>query len=196
MSVPGHQVEPGILPAIVVTGAPATGKSTTARELVRQLGGALLDQDVATGPLVQVVSRLVGVHDLDDPTLAGLTRDARYETLVALAVDNLRAGSPVVLVAPFTAERRDAHAWQSLNDQLAKAGGRPLLVWISLPADEIVGRLRRRAAPRDAAKLARERDYAADLAGLTAAPDVPHLVLDGLSSSAEQARRVVDAFSR
>gem|GEM_PF-4677704 len=30
-----------------------------------------------------------------------MTREARYETLVGLAVGNLRAGRPVVLVAPF-----------------------------------------------------------------------------------------------
>jgi predicted kinase len=166
-----------------------------ARELVKLLGGALLDQDVATGPMVRVVSRLTGVHDLDDPALAGLTRDARYETLVSLAVDNLRAGSPVVLVAPFTAERRDAQAWQSLSRQLSAAGGRPMLVWISLPVEEILSRLRRRAAPRDAAKLTGEREYAAALADAAAPPAVPHLALDGLSSPLEQARRVLGAIS-
>ena len=56
---------------------------------------------MAAGPLVRVISGLTGVHDLDDPALARLTREARYETLVGLAVGNLRAGRPVVLVAPF-----------------------------------------------------------------------------------------------
>jgi hypothetical protein len=56
---------------------------------------------VAAGPLVRVISGLTGVHDLDDPALARLTREARCETLVGLAVGNLRAGRPVVLVAPF-----------------------------------------------------------------------------------------------
>jgi predicted kinase len=193
--VPDRRAETGTRPAVVITGAPATGKSTMARELVGQLGGALLDQDVATGPMVHVVSRLIGVHDLDDPALAGLTRDARYETLVSLAVDNLRAGSPVVLVAPFTAERRDAQAWRSLRRQLAEAGGRPMLVWLSLPVEEILRRLRRRAAPRDAAKLTDELAYAVALAELAAPPAVPHLAVDGMSSPPEQARRVLEALS-
>ena len=52
--------------------------------------------DVATGPLTRVVSGLIGARDLDDPALAGLTRDARYDTLLGLADANLRAGLPVV----------------------------------------------------------------------------------------------------
>jgi len=66
---------------------------------------------VAAGPLVRVISGLTGVHDLDDPALARLTREARCETLVGLAVGNLRAGRPVVLVAPFSTERADPSAW-------------------------------------------------------------------------------------
>ena len=66
---------------------------------------------MATGPLVRVISGLTGVHDLDDPALAGLTRAARYDTLLGLAAANLRAGRPVVLVAPFSTERADPSAW-------------------------------------------------------------------------------------
>jgi hypothetical protein len=62
--------------------------------MASRLGAALLDLDVATGPLTQVVSDLIGVRDLDDPVLAGLTRDARYDTLLGLAEANLRAGRP------------------------------------------------------------------------------------------------------
>ena len=81
MSVPDHAVVPGVLPAVVVTGAPASGKSTLARELVRELGGALLDQDMATGPLVAVVGARRSPRPRH-PALAGLTREARYETIV------------------------------------------------------------------------------------------------------------------
>ena len=66
---------------------------------------------MAAGPLVRVISGLTGVHDLDDPALARLTREARCETLVGLAVGNLRAGRSVVLVAPFSTERADPSAW-------------------------------------------------------------------------------------
>jgi hypothetical protein len=63
---------------------------------------------VGTGPLVRVISGLMGVHDL---ALARLTRKASYETLTGLAAANLRAGRPAVLVAPFSTERADPSAW-------------------------------------------------------------------------------------
>lgn len=62
------------LPVVLLTGAPATGKSTLGRLLDGRLRAALLDQDVATKPLVDVVRGLVEVEDLDDRRLAGLTR--------------------------------------------------------------------------------------------------------------------------
>ena len=65
---------------------------------------------MATAPLTRVISGLTGVHDLDDPALAGLTRAARYDTLLGLAAANLRVGRPVVLVAPFSTERADPSA--------------------------------------------------------------------------------------
>ena len=99
--------------AVLIGGPPATGKSTLAAALAPRLGAALLDLDVATGPLTRVVSDLIGVRDLDDPVLAGLTRDARYDTLLGLAEANLQAGRPVVLVAPFSAERARPSAWAS-----------------------------------------------------------------------------------
>ena len=58
------------LAAVLVGGSPATGKSTLAAALAPRLDAALLDLDVATGPLTRVVSKLAGVHDLDDPVLA------------------------------------------------------------------------------------------------------------------------------
>ena len=126
------------LPALLISGPPASGKSTLATAVAARLRAALLDQDVLTGALTGVIGDLVGTHDLDDPRLAKLTRDARYEAVLATAEHNLRAGTPVVLVAPFSAERTEAPAWHRVRDRLAAAGGRPVLVWLRLPADELV----------------------------------------------------------
>ena len=88
-----------------------------------------------------------GVDDLDDPRLAGLTREPRYRVVLDLAIDNLAAGMPVVLVAPFTAERTDPAAWAAARDRLMAAGGTPLLVWLRLEPAEVLRRLRERDAP-------------------------------------------------
>lgn len=159
--------------AVLVSGPPATGKSTLAAALAPRMGAAILDLDIATGPLTRIAAERVGVYDLDDPVLAGLTRAARYDTLLGLADANLRTGRPVVLVAPFSQERADPAAWAATARRLP---GDPALVWLYLPPEELIRRLTRRAEARDEPKI---RDPAAFLAGLDLAPPaVPHLPLD------------------
>jgi predicted kinase len=185
------------LPVVLISGAPASGKSTLSHLVARELRAAVIDQDVATAPMVEVVQRLVGVDDLDDPRLAGLTRDARYRVVLDLAADNLAAGVPVVLVAPFTAERAEPAAWASTRARLTAAGGAPILVWLRLEPAEMLRRLRARAADRDAEKLADEAAYLSG-AAMTAcqAPIVPHLALDATMHPAELVRAVLGALPR
>lgn len=171
-----------------MTGAPGSGKSTTAAELARLLGAAVLDQDSMTNSLVDVVAEVAGVADYSDPRLAALTRDARYEALLRVAADCLRAHVPVVLIAPFTAERQSADAWAGLEGQLAQAGANVRLVWIRVDADVLAQRLGKRAAPRD-------RDKLSDLAGYVASldlgpPRVAHIEVDGTLRPRGQAERI------
>ena len=93
-----------------------------------------------------------------------MTREACYETLVGLAVGNLRAGRSVVLVAPFSTERADPSAWATTTRLLE---AEPTLVWLHLPPDELVRRLTRRAEARDENKI---RDPASFLTALDLAP--------------------------
>jgi predicted kinase len=161
------------LAAVLIGGPPATGKSTLALALAPRLDAALLDLDVATGPLTRVVSELTGMHDLDDPALAGLTRDARYDTLLGLAAANVSAGRPVVLVAPFSLERSRVSAWHATT---ARIPAPATMVWLHLTPAELIRRLTERGLARDAGKL---RDPASYLTGLDLEPPViPHLALD------------------
>ena len=164
------------MPAVLVAGPPGAGKSTVGRDLAGHLHAALLDLDPATAALVAVVADLLGTVDLDDARLATATRGPRYETLLALAEDNLRAGMPVVLVAPFTVERRDEAAWAGVAARLRSAGGAPLLLWLRLDAAGVAARLRSRSADRDRAKMAGLDGVAAGLD--LEAPAVPHVVVD------------------
>jgi predicted kinase len=185
------------LAAVLVGGPPATGKSTLASALAPRLGAAVLDLDVATGPLVRVISGLIGVTDLDDPALAGLTREARYDTLLALADANLRAARPVILVAPFSAERARPAAWAATARRLTADPAEPVIpvmVWLHLPPDELVRRLSRRALARDENKI---RDPASFLAGLDLArPAIPHLALDATQPTATLVQSILDHLSQ
>lgn len=185
--------QPRPVRAVLLSGPPAAGKTTVGRDLAHHLGAALLDLDTATAALVAVVARLVGTVDLDDPALASVTRDARYETLVALAEENIRIGTSVVLVAPFTVERRDPAVWDRLTARLRDAGAEPLLVWLRLDEAEVAARLRSRAAERDLAKSGAPEDVAAGLD--LGAPVVAHQAVDASRPPAEvlaAARAAVD----
>jgi predicted kinase len=177
-----------VVRAVLISGAPGTGKSTLAALLAPRLGAALLDLDVATGPLTAVVSDLVGAADLSDPRIAGLTRTPRYETLFGLADDNLRAGMSVVLVAPFTVERT-VEGWSAVVQRLTD----PVLVWLRLPDEELVQRLTRRNAVRDTDKMANPSAYLAAID--RDPPAAPHLALDATRPVGDLVERVVAHFA-
>lgn len=176
-------------PAFLVSGPPATGKTTLGRALAARTHACLLDLDVLTGPLTAAV----GPGDLDSPRFTGQIRAARYECVLATAEDNLRLGNPVVLIAPFTAERTDPAAWHRVRDRLAAAGGEPRLVWLWLTSDELLRRMRERAAGRDVAKLA---DPAAFLARHPLTPPVvEHLAVDATADVEKQLAGILSPTS-
>jgi hypothetical protein len=149
--------------------------------LARTLGAALIDLDVATEPLLSVIGSLVNVDDIDDPRLATLTRADRYETITRLAEDNLRVGNTVLLVAPFTEERKNLHAWEELVERLHRAaGGAVTMIWLSLSRDELLQRMRARGADRDEPKLSREQRF---IDQLDLGPPIgPHIPIHAVGS--------------
>lgn len=176
--------------ALMVCGAPGSGKSTVGALIARRLPAALLDLDTATAPLTAVIAAMQGTDDLDDPGLARLTRAARYETLIRLAEDNLATGLSTVLVAPFTAERRDRRAWEELQRRLGQVGADASMVWLRISAEEVLRRVERRGADRDLAKLNAQWPAGLDLGP----PDVPHIAVDALLSPASITESVLSSL--
>jgi len=177
--------------ALLIAGPPASGKSLVGASLARTLRAALIDLDVATEPLLSVIRSLVHVDDVDDPRLASLTRTDRYETITRLTEDNLQIGNSVVLVAPFTEERKDLHAWTELVDRLHRAaGGAVTLIWLHLSREELLQRMRARRADRDEPKLSREQEF---LDRLDLGPPVgPHIRIHAVGS----VEQIVDSISK
>lgn len=116
-----------------------------------------------TNPLVDVVAGLIGASDYDDERLAELVRAARYACLARVAADCVSAGVPAIIVAPFTAERRDVEQWASWESEIAAAGGRAVLGWLRLGPAELGRRISERGLGRDGAKLAYLDSYLASL---------------------------------
>ena len=168
----------------VVAGPAGSGKSTLGRALAGVTGAVVLDQDIATNPLMAQLALLVGAgHDLDHPALRGPVRQARYQCILDVAVDNGRLGRDVVMIAPFTAECADPQAWSALTRQLAPAQVR--LVWVTVAPEVALARRIRRNLARDA--------VAATAGPLPPAPDpvVDHLVGSGSAEPQGEAMRIV-----
>lgn len=179
---------------IALTGPPGAGKSTTAAALARRLGAAVLDQASMTDPLVDVITHELVAPGGPEPRLSGLVRAARYDCLVRAAADCSRAGVPAVLIAPFTAERRDAEAWRRFAASVRCGGGRPRLVWLRIAPTDLARRLQQGFGPRTAAGTPDIDTWVRD-AGLDA-PVGPFIEVDATLSPDQQAlhlRRELDA---
>jgi predicted kinase len=177
---------------VFIGGPPGTGKTTLAEALAPALDAVVLDLDVVTGPLTDLLLRLTGAADLSEPAFAELTRQPRYRTLLSVAAQVARAGTSCVVVAPFGAER-DAARWAEAVAPLRPFAD-PALVWLTLAPDELARRLAARAAARDAVKLRDPAGFAARLD--LSAPTAPHLRLDAARASSELAGEVLRHLHR
>jgi sugar-phosphatase len=167
----------------VVAGPAGSGKSTLGRALAGTTGGVVLDQDIATNPLMAQLALLVGAgNDLDHPALRGSVRQARYQCLIDVAVDNGRLGRDVVMIAPFTAECTDRNAWLELSRQLAPA--RVHLIWVTVPPEVALARRIRRNLARDASAAT------AELPMTTPTPVVDHVPASGTAEPQGEAARL------
>lgn len=158
---------------VVVCGNAGTGKTTWARLVARRWRAALLDLDTVSERLVVAAQRELGrsEHDRDSADYKRVFRDAVHETLFALARD---CAGPVVVVAPFTKERR----LSTFRDWLAQSCAGPAQVHYFVTEEEVrEARLRARGNPRDADKF---RDYAAyrALSQGEQPPAYPHVWFD------------------
>ncbi len=170
--------------ALFVSGAPASGKTTVGRAAAERMRAALLDLDVVTGPLTVLLGEVSGAGAaLDHPWMREHAREARYESLLGTALDTLRAGTPTVLVAPFTTERADPRAWAATADRVRSAAAEPVLAWVDCPPGLLLSRMRERAAERDAGTLA---DPAKLLDTQSTPPATPHVRVDATRPIAEQ----------
>jgi hypothetical protein len=135
----------------------------------------LLDIDTCTERLARLVLRAHGLDedDRDSPEYKQLLREPVYETLFDIAHANL-PHAPVVIVGPFTQERRDPNWPARLAERLAA----PIaVVYVHCSLTERRRRIEARGNPRDRAKLAAWDDYAAQGED-SAPPPFPHRRVD------------------
>ena len=93
--------------------------------------------------------------DRDSPFFKNVFRDPIYETLFAIALENLTT-IPVVITGPFTSEKANP-LWRQ---ELANRFQAPVEIhYISCSAETLKARILQRRNPRDAAKLENWDEY-------------------------------------
>jgi predicted kinase len=185
----GHSLARLAPAAVIVSGPPASGKTTLATALASALHYAIMDLDTATGPLTRAALRATtGDQTAIDSTTAVALRTPRYETLIDLAAANLAAGIGVVIAAPFTDERSSAERFEAVVRRLRSTVA---LLYIDAPDHIVRSRLESRNAARDGAKLSRPP------AGTSPATLVPEaIVIDGTNTAAGQLAEALAALER
>jgi predicted kinase len=149
---------------IVVTGLPATGKSTLARELARLLRAPLVGKDMIKEPLLDVLGGGDEVH-------SRLLSTASFAILFAVARELLACSPRVIVEGNFRPGEHERPLLQALPPGSEPAGA-ILQVLCRVEESERSARLKRRATDpgrhaghRDAARVA-----AADSGGFLELP--------------------------
>lgn len=163
----GPAPERGRALLVIVTGPPASGKTTLARELASGLGVAFVGKDVFKEALYD---RLGSGEDVEP-----LVEETALELLYRVAAAQLCAGVPFIVESDFDARTDPA----PLLGLATRTGARLAQVHCSLPADELVRRYAERAEsgerhPGHGDDAGDAAELRADLAaGRWAALDVP-----------------------
>jgi predicted kinase len=154
--------------ALFVAGPPGAGKSSVARVVARRLRAALIDSDAVFGAVVPLLADV-------DP---GQVREALYDGLLESVAAAAGVGTHVVVVAPYTRERRSALEWERVRQHTRAAGAEAVLAWVHAPTDVLLRRLAGRGEGRDAGKLIDPQAWL-KAAQPEAPPVVAHLSVDG-----------------
>ncbi|MGH3665397.1 MAG: AAA family ATPase, partial [Egibacteraceae bacterium] len=179
---------------VVVAGLPAAGKSMLGHRLAARLGGAVIDKDTVTAPLVAAALAAAGepLDELDAPFYKRRLRPAVYAAVEATTADVLADGATAVLVAPYLVEVTDP-TWQpALRKRLGAA--RLDLVWVVVDTVTARARIAARDLPRDRQSLRHWPRFAEQFAGLRP-PAGPHVTVDTSGLAATELNTVVDRLA-
>ena len=143
----------------VITGAAGSGKSTFGKALAARKSACILDSDTVTEDVVKAGMLASGMdpNDRDSPGYRRFFREAVYESLYQIALENL-PHLDTVLVGPFTSEIQNPD-WPV---QLAEKFNSEVKVYFISCAESLrFERIKNRANPRDDWKVRHWQNYLA-----------------------------------
>lgn len=94
---------------VFFVGAAGAGKTTIAEALAKRSHAAFLDMDTLLRPAAEALMKASGYDpdDRDSPEYKRLCRDLGYRITMNAALENVRLGTDVYIVGPFTKETAD-----------------------------------------------------------------------------------------
>jgi len=137
----------------IICGLPAVGKTTYAKALACDINAAFFDSDTATDLMIKAAHSAADLdpNDRDSPLYKQTYREPVYETLFALAIDNL-THTDVIIAGPFTSELTNKAQWlQNLERRFPN--NQIKLHHLELSEEERITRMQQRGAARDKNKL-------------------------------------------
>lgn len=139
--------------AIVVMGRVASGKSTLATALARELGWRLISSDPLRKSLAGVPQHQRGDAAEREKLYSAAMTERTYQTMIDEAADTLRQGHGVILDATFSK--------RTFRDRLRETLGDETVKWIITEAGEATTRerLKQRENRRDVVSDARAEDH-------------------------------------
>lgn len=162
---------------IIVTGAPATGKSTLAPLVARRYGSTLLTKD-------EIKEELFDILGAGDASWSRRLSDASFSTMFALAGDALGSGGSVVLEGNMRVGEHEG----AIHALLARASSIRCVQVLFTVADE-VRRARHGRRAREPVRHAGDLDAITSFSGAAGAfPDIPSIRLEIDGSESSQAR--------
>jgi predicted kinase len=179
---------------ILIAGGPCAGKTSLGRALAAQFeSGLLLDTDVVSGAWVDgMLAQLHGGEiNRERSVYLEKLRPLEYQSLLAIALDNLALGKTVFVVAPFGPELSDSGWVRRLKASVDELGGRLRAIWIEIDAGTAKERIAARNEARDAGKLARWNEFIAGAQFVPPRNDLFVLGSDGQSTIADLANKAI-----
>ena len=147
---------------ILVTSAPACGKTYVAMKLAAELNHVVyLDKDALIILSRQIFEVAGQPYDRSSDFFEEHIRDYEYAAILDMAVDALEYDDIALINAPFTREVRNPRFMESLRQDLMRKNARLYVVWVVTDPEICKKRMIRRNSDRDTWKLAHWDEYMA-----------------------------------
>jgi len=140
---------------LALSGEPAVGKTTLARELVGG-GGVTLDTDTLCAPLRDAALNALGLPPaaVDGALYREQLRPAVYRCLMDTALHLVTQVELVVIDGPFHPDTCDPAYWALFSERAAASGARLIRVHLRAEPHVVHQRMHARGSARDLGKLA------------------------------------------